>query len=136
MAPRPDATRDDSVVEPAREQWVPRDALLDAWTACTWTDGVQVEQLPALQGVRVQTRNTTYDITVIDGSAGEVLITGGRFFPIPTRARLNGCTLGGSCLKWRGLYTGLRMEIQVGRESIVTTRIRSVALQASPTDVH
>lgn len=136
MTPRPEARRDDSTVRPAREQWVPRDALLDAWTAYAWTDGVQVEQLPPLQGVQVRTRNTIYDITVIDGVSGEVLITGGRFFPVPTRARLNGCTLGGSCLKWRGLYTGLRMEIQMGRESVVTTRIRAVALQSAPADVH
>jgi hypothetical protein len=136
MTSRPESRRDESLVRSTPEQWVPRDATLDAWTALAWTDGVQVEQLPPLQALQVQTRNTTYDITVIDGTAGEVLITGGRFFPVPTRARLNGCTMGGSCLKWRGLYTGLRMEIQIGRESVVTTRIRSVALQTAPAGVH
>jgi hypothetical protein len=39
---------------------------------------------------------------------------------------VNGCTLGGSCLKWRGVYPGFLMELQVGSEVIVTTRVRSV----------
>ena len=59
---------------------------------------------------------------------GDVLITGGRFFPTPTRARLNGCSLGGSCLKWRGLYCGFRVELQLDGETIITTRVKSISV--------
>ncbi len=87
---------------------VPEKAVpLDAWSKHPWTDGVQVDELPPLEAVEVQTRNTRYQIVVVDGRNGEVLVTGGRFFPVATRARVNGCTLGGSCLKWRGVYPGL-----------------------------
>ena len=106
---------------------VPEKAVpLDAWSKHPWTDGVQVDELPPLEAVEVQTRNTRYQIVVVDGRNGEVLVTGGRFFPVATRARVNGCTLGGSCLKWRGVYPGFLMELQVGAEVVITTRVRSV----------
>jgi hypothetical protein len=99
---------------------------LDAWSSHPWTDGVQVDELPPFETIEVRTRNTTYSLVVVDGRNGEVLVTGGRFFPVATRVRVNGCTLGGSCLKWRGVYPGFLMELQVGSEVIVTTRVRSV----------
>jgi hypothetical protein len=103
-------------------------ALLDTWSAMDWTDGLQLDTLPPLRSLVVQTRNTDYRVTVIDGRRGEVLVTGGRFFPNPTRARLNGSTLGGSLLKWRGVYCGFRLELQLGTQTIITTRVRSIAM--------
>jgi hypothetical protein len=106
---------------------VPEKAVpLDAWSRHAWTGGVQVDELPPLEAVEVQTRNTRYQIVVVDGRNGDVLVTGGRFFPVPTRARVNGCTLGGSCLKWRGVYPGFLMELQVGADVVITTRVRTV----------
>ena len=110
-----------------RPQAEPRRAVpLDAWSRHPWADGVQIEEIAALESISVQTRNTRYEITVVDGRNGDVLVTGGRFFPVATRARVNGCTLGGSCLKWRGIYPGFLMELQVGTEVVVTTRVRAV----------
>jgi hypothetical protein len=59
----------------------------------------------------VQTRNSLYEITVLDGRTGDVLVRGGEFFPVRTPVRLEGSTCGGSILKTRGIYVGLRMEI-------------------------
>jgi hypothetical protein len=39
------------------------------------------------------------------------VLRGGEFFPVRTAVRLEGSTLGGSILKWRGIYVGLQMEI-------------------------
>jgi hypothetical protein len=103
-------------------------ALLDTWSAMDWSDGLQLDTLPPLRSLVVQTRNTDYRVIVIDGRRGDVLVTGGRFFPSPTRARLNGSTLGGSLLKWRGVYCGFRLELQLGTQTIVTTRVRSIAM--------
>jgi hypothetical protein len=105
-------------------------ALLDVWTQQDWSDGLQLEALPALRSLQIQTRNTDYRIVVIDGRRGDVLVTGGRFFPTPTRARLNGATLGGSLLKWRGVYCGFRLELQIGTQVVVTTRVKTVTLAA------
>jgi hypothetical protein len=105
-----------------------RASTLDAWSTHDWTNGVQLDTLPALHTVDIVTRNTTYRLTVIDGRRGDVLVTGGRFFPTPTRVRINGCSLGGSCLKWRGVYCGFRIEFQVDGETIITTRVQSIAV--------
>jgi hypothetical protein len=92
-----------------------------------------VDELAAFETIEVRTRNSVYTHVVVDGRSGEVLATGGRFFPVATRVRVNGCTMGGSCLKWRGVYPGFLMELQVGNEVIVTTRVRSVERRAAET---
>jgi hypothetical protein len=121
-APRPAEVS--AVAEPRPSQ----STTLDAWAKHEWTNGIQLETLAPLHTMDVRTRNTTYRVVVIDGRRGDVLITGGRFFPTPTRARLNGCSLGGSCLKWRGLYCGFRVELQLDGETIITTRVKSISV--------
>jgi hypothetical protein len=64
-----------------------------------------------LESLAVRTTNSLYEITVLNGRTGEVLVRGGEFFPARTPARLEGSTFGGSILKSRGIYVGLRMEI-------------------------
>ena len=89
----------------------PRGAILDAWSDGKWDQGVQIDQLAELTILAVRTQNTVYEITILNGHAGEVLVRGGRFFPERTAVRLEGSTFGGSILKWRGVYVGMRMEI-------------------------
>ena len=89
----------------------PRGAVLDAWSDTEWNDGVQIDQMEELTTLAVQTRNSLYEITVLDGRTGDVLLRGGEFFPVRTTVRLEGSTCGGSILKRRGIYVGLRMEI-------------------------
>jgi hypothetical protein len=64
-----------------------------------------------LTTLAVRTTNSLYEITVLDGRTGDVLVRGGEFFPVRTTVRLEGSTCGGSILKRRGIYVGLRMEI-------------------------
>jgi hypothetical protein len=89
----------------------PRGAILDALSDSEWNDGVQIDQIEELTTLAVQTSNSLYEITVLNGQTGEVLVRGGEFFPERTPVRLEGSTCGGSILKWRGIYVGLRMEI-------------------------
>jgi hypothetical protein len=89
----------------------PRGAILDAWSDGQWDHGVQIDQMAELTTLAVRTQNTVYEITVLNGQTGEVLVRGGKFFPERTAVRLEGCTFGGSILKWRGIYVGMRMEI-------------------------
>ena len=86
--------------------------------------------LADLSEISVETENTLYEITVIDGHAREILIRGGRFFPEKTPAKLAGSSMRGSFLKVGGIYVGFSMEILTRGNSIVTTpvrRIRTVA---------
>ena len=91
--------------------WVPRAALLEAWSNYSWTNGIQIEQMQDLETLAVCTQNTMYEITILCGSTGEVLVRGGKFFPEWTPALLAGSTFGGSILRAGGIYVGMRMEI-------------------------
>ena len=89
----------------------PSGATLDAWSGADWNNGVQIEHMGKLTTLAVQTRNSVYEITILNGDTGEVLVRGGEFFPERTPVRLEGSTCGGSILKRRGIYVGLRMEL-------------------------
>lgn len=91
-------------------QSVPRGAILSNWSDSDWDNGVQIDRLPELTTLAVRTSNSLYEITVLNGGAGEVLVRGGRFFPERTPAKLNGSSFGGSILKWRGIYPGMKLE--------------------------
>jgi hypothetical protein len=109
---------------------IPAGAALDFWSSEAWSNGVQTEQLEDMQRLFVRTRNSLYEITILDRWSGDILVRGGQFFPQLTPARLSGATLGGSFLKMRGIYVGFRMEIQAGDQRIVTTRVATIAVEA------
>jgi hypothetical protein len=108
---------------------VPAGATLDFWSIEAWTNGVQTEQLEEMQKLFVQTRNSLYEITIIDRWTGDILVRGGQFFPQLTPARLAGATLGGSFLKMRGIYVDFRMEIHTDEQRIVTSRVATIAVE-------
>ena len=101
-------------------------AILETWVDHDWSHGLQIGSLPDFSEIAVQTENTLYEITVIDGAAREVVVRGGRFFPGKTAARLAGSSLRGSFLKVGGIYTGFSMEIVANGTNIVTTPVQSI----------
>jgi hypothetical protein len=109
-------------------------AQLDFWTHRTWDDGVQVDQMRALDRLEVRTRNSIY--LIIIGESGDVLVKGGRFFPQYTRAVVLGCSLGGAFLKLGGIYRGFSMEIIFDGTRIVTSPVEAVEASAGDTTVH
>jgi hypothetical protein len=109
---------------------VPAGAVLDNWSEDPWTNGVQVDRMEDMEKLFVQTRNSLYEITIIDARSGEILIRGGQFFPELTPARLAGATLGGSFCKMRGIYPGFRMEISANGERTVTTPVEYIGILA------
>ena len=104
-------------------------ALLDTWSSHDWSEGVQLETMDDMETLTVRTENSTYEITVISGRSGEILIRGGRFFPEFTPARLAGSSLGGSFLKLHGIYAGFQLELAARDQPVVTTtRVRTVTV--------
>jgi hypothetical protein len=91
-----------------------------------WGNGVQLADLRSLETLEVRTKNTVYEITVIDSSRGEVLVRGGTFFPVYTRVRLAGASLAGSFLKVLGVYVGFSIEFATATQTILTTRVRQI----------
>lgn len=104
---------------------------LEAWFKRRWVDGIQIEETEKLQTLKVQTRNTIYQITVLDPETGQILILGGKCFPKKTVAVLAGSSLGGAFLKQRGIYLGFRMEIYYDGMQVVTSPVQSIAVAAS-----
>jgi len=105
---------------------------LRQWADYDWSGGVQIDTLAGLEQFTVRTRNTTYELTILSPATGDVLVRGGAFFPDHTRARVSGCSLGGSFLKLRSIHPGFSMELLHEGRRIVTTRVREIR-SVSPT---
>ena len=103
-------------------------ALLDTWSSHSWTEGIQLETIEDMEKLVVRTENSVYEITVICGRTGDILVRGGRFFTEFTEARLAGSSLGGSFLKLRGIYVGFNLEIHFDKRLIITSRVRQISV--------
>ena len=106
-------------------------AVLDTWSSHDWSKGVQLENIPDLTRLEVHTQNSIYEITVISGRSGDILVRGGQFFTVFTEARLAGSSLGGSFLKLRGIYIGFKLEIHSGERIVLTSRVRTARFLTS-----
>ena len=105
---------------------VPTGVLLENWTCRRWDDGIQIDEMEDLTCLAVQTKNSVYEIAILSGRSGVVLMRGGRFFRDFTRVLLSGATLGSSLLKMRGIYPGFCMEIYTDGERLITPPVESV----------
>jgi hypothetical protein len=112
---------------------VPASAVLSAWHAYAWRDGIQVDQLAAMDRVTVRTRHSVYEIVLLSPGSAEIMVRGGEFFPEFTRARLAGCTLGGSFLKLRSIHVGFHMEFALGEGVIITSPVKTIAVESGDT---
>jgi hypothetical protein len=100
---------------------------LESWSNSAWNDGVQVEQLDPVDTLIVHTRNSRYEIIVVEPHSAQVLVRGGKFLPVYTPATLAGASLGGSFLKVHGVYIGFRMELCIAGETLLTAPVESIA---------
>lgn len=107
---------------------MPAGAILDTWSKDLWTNGVQIDRIGSMEKLAVRTRNSLYEIIVIDGPGGEILVRGGQFFPELTAAYLAGATLGGCICKMRSIYVGFCMEINANGQRIVTSPVQTISV--------
>ena len=109
---------------------VPRRCTLDGFaTDVSQTDGIGLADLDPITTLLVRTENSLYEIVVVQPWLRAVLVQGGPFFPQATRAVLSGSNFGGSMLKLAWVGIGLRMEFHFDDEWIITSRVRSIAVQ-------
>lgn len=104
---------------------------LDAWLAHAWDRGVRTDQIDALETLHVQTRNSAYELAVVAGAEGRMLVRGGRYFPEWTAVSYLGCSLGGALLMRHVVHPGFRMEFYSGGRRIVTSPVRGVRRDAA-----
>ena len=113
---------------------VPRFRTLDGVVeAGSQADGIGLIDVDAFTTLVVRTDNSVYRITILRPHTREVLVQGGKFFPERTRACLSGSTFGGSCLKMGWVGLGLHLEFHAGDQWIITSHVRAIAVEASPT---
>ena len=113
------------------ESPVPAGAHCNAGSKDFGDNGVQIDRMRDMQQIQIRTRNSLYEITVIDGRSGEILVRGGLFFPELTPAHLAGATLGDSVCKLRGIYVGLGIELGVNDRRILTTPVQTITVLTS-----
>lgn len=113
---------------PHRADRIPASRILDTWSSHDWKNGVQIEGLEDLTEIQARTRNSLYEITVIDPAKRMVLVRGGRFFGEKTPAHLAGSSLGRGrgFLKLGGVYTGFSIEFVTEQGTFITTHIKSI----------
>jgi hypothetical protein len=98
--------------------------------AAAAAEGLRLADLAPTDVLEVRTRNTRYLISTIAIHESRVVVTGGRFFPLPREAQLVGATLGGSAVKLGWIGCGFCLELLHGGERIVTTRVREIRVIA------
>jgi hypothetical protein len=127
--PRP---RFDDLSATAERRLVPRAATLHGFVeTVTSVGGLSIAELDPITPLVVRTENSLYRITVLEPSCRRILVQGGSYFPESTPAELEGSSLGGSLLKQGWIAPGLRMEISTDGRRIVTSRVRSMEINAN-----
>jgi hypothetical protein len=116
--------RDASVISGA---WSEPATTIDGWVRRADDDAINLGGCEPFQRIKVKTRRSVYELIVLAGRAGEVLVRGGRFFPEFREAILTGSTAGGSALKPRSLGVGLCMEFIVGDRVVVTSPVSELS---------
>src|SRR6185436_20763430 len=77
--------------------------------------------------IAVRTHRSDYEVVVLPGSSGQVLVRGGRYFTTFQRAALAGSTFGGSAIRLRSIEVGGQLELRVDGHPIVTSTIEAVS---------
>src|SRR5215467_13516221 len=92
-------------------------------------EGVALMALDACDTIHVRTRNSDYEIFLLDPKSGRALVRGGEYFAEPVEATVSGSTFGGCMLKVGWLGVGLRMEVSVNGQRTVTSPVQSLCVE-------
>lgn len=107
---------------------VPRAATLDGFVDDVGdARGIHLRDVEPLTTLVVQTHNSRYRIVMTGGTSA--IVQGGKFFPDPTPARIDGSGFGGSVLKTAWIGVGLKMEIFANDQRIITSPVLDVTLE-------
>ena len=108
----------------------PRCCTLDGVTEISpLLEGVTLTALEACDTIHVRTRNSDYEIFLLDPKSGRSLVRGGEYFAEPVEATVSGSTFGDCMLKAGWLGVGLRMEIYANGQRTVTSPVQSLRVE-------
>jgi hypothetical protein len=98
-------------------------------------DGVDVESLAPGTRMRVQTQNSEYWLTVLEGGHRRVIIQGG-ILSTASEARVEGATDGGSALHRGWIEVDRSLELVCGPRRITTSRVREISFEKPGSPSH
>jgi hypothetical protein len=90
-------------------------------------DVIRTDSCEPGERIGVKTRNSWYELIVLAGGSGQVLVRGGCFLSEFRRARLTGSTAGGSALKPKIVQVGLRMELVFDDQIVSTSTVLALS---------
>jgi hypothetical protein len=79
----------------------------------------------------VNTRGSVYELIVLRGDEGDLLLRGGSLFPEFCRVLFLGSTAEGGSLQLRTIEIGNRMRFMCGDRLITTTAVKSLSTDTS-----
>jgi hypothetical protein len=94
-----------------------------------WSMSIHIDSCAARQTIVVNTRSSVYELIVLRGDQGDVLVRGGRHFPDFQRVLFLGSTADDGLFAPRMIDIGLRMKFVVGDQFVVTSAVQSLARQ-------
>jgi hypothetical protein len=119
-----------STPEPETFPPIPSFGLLDAVPAARHPVALPL-LLPGTM-VAVRTKNTLYRLTVVDGPARQVSISGGRLFPRSTEVQLLGAIDGDEGIKVGWIVEGLQLQLMTADGPVITSVVEAVAVDVDP----
>lgn len=91
--------------------------------------GIFIKDLNIHTKLKVHTRNSIYDIEILEPDKNKVMIIGNNScFLDPTEVYINGSTWGGSMLKLGYIGKGMHLEIVYDRKRITTSMIKAIVI--------
>jgi hypothetical protein len=100
--------------------------MLNIFNSCMYKNGIDIANLKKGDRVVVETKNSVYDMTVIEGCL--VRIQGGRYFKEPKEELFSGCTLGTKIIRLGWICPSLRMEFGTPLHHILTSPVKNAII--------
>jgi hypothetical protein len=88
---------------------------------------LHLDSCTLFERITVRTQSSVYELIVLSGPIGEVLIRGGRFFPRFSRAIVIGAAKGGGEVELRTIVSGLSMEFRGDHTFYATTPVEAIS---------
>ena len=109
-----------------------RPATIGERAASQLGDYVELDTCSELERIIVKTSRSTYEVVVLSGDTGAVLVRGGNLFPEFRRVTITGSLFGGIAVKLRTIAVGLNLEFLVDDTSVITSRVRAISRHHLP----
>ena len=95
-------------------------------------DTLRLDACPELEWITVRTLRSSYDVIVLSGDTGAVMIRGGDFFPEFCRATITGSLFHAVAVRPGAIAVGLNLEFVVDGRSVVTSPVQEIARHHLP----